>query len=256
MSIIRKPDDSQADRLSEIRNLSPPAAYRPIIEEVASCAEPAARLVMPLAGIRSLAVLPGAYNPPTKAHLALSTAALERAFDAVAFSVGTVTIDKSEIGLGLDERLHLLCEICREEPRWSVVLHNRGLYAEQAEALRRSFPEIDRLVFVVGMDKVGQIFDPRYYADFGRSLGDLFDRARLLVAARGTLDRAALDQLLEQGPARPFAHRIEWLELDPQVRDVSATAIRERLARGEPVSEWLPSPVERYLRGRGAIFRE
>ena len=233
-----------------------PATYRPIIEEVASSAEPMAKSVTPLAVVRSLAVLPGAYNPPTKAHLALATAALERAFDTVAFSVGTVTIDKPEVGLGLDERLHLLCEICRDQQRWGVVLHNRGLYAEQAEALRRSFPEIEGLVFVVGMDKVGQIFDPRYYADLGRSLGDLFDRARLLVAARGRLDRAALERLLEQGPGRPFADRIEWLELDAEVRDVSATAIRERLARGEPVSEWLPPSVERYLRGRGAIFRE
>jgi len=233
-----------------------PATYRPIIEEVASSAEPMARSVTPLRVVRSLAVLPGTYNPPTKAHLALATAALERAFDTVAFAVGTVTIDKPEVGLGLDERLHLLCEICRDQQRWGVVLHNRGLYAEQAEALRRSFPEIEGLVFVVGMDKVGQIFDPRYYADLGRSLGDLFDRARLLVAARGRLDRAALERLLEQGPGRPFADRIEWLELDAEVRDVSATAIRERLARGEPVSEWLPPSVERYLRGRGAIFRE
>jgi len=232
------------------------ARYRPIIEQVAACAEPIARPVTPLAGIRSLAVIPGAYNPPTKAHLALSTAALERAFDAVAFSVGTVTIDKPQAGLGLDERLHLLCEICRDQPRWGVVLHNRGLYAEQAHALRRSFPGIERLVFVVGMDKVAQIFDPRYYADLERSLGDLFDRAGLMVAARGTLDRAALERLLQHEPARSFARRIEWLELGAEVRDVSATAIRARVARGEPVSEWLPRPVERYLRGRRAVFTE
>jgi nicotinamide-nucleotide adenylyltransferase len=236
--------------------MAAPAAYRPIIEEVGGLGLPTARLVTPLPDIRSLAVIPGAYNPPTKAHLALATAALEQPFDGVAFSVGTVTIDKPQSGLGLDERLHLLAEICRDEPRWGVVLHNRGLYAEQAEALRRSFPKIQRLAFVVGMDKIGQIFDPRYYADAERSFGDLFDRARLLVAARAKQDRASLETLLERGPARPFAHRIEWLELDAEVRDVSATAIRERLARGEPVSEWLPPSVERYLRGRGAIFRE
>lgn len=233
-----------------------PAAHRLIIEQVSASAEPLAKAVTPLIGVRSLAVLPGAYNPPTTAHLALSTTARERGFDSVAFSVGTVTIDKAQFGLGLDERLHLLSEICRDEPRWSVVLHNRGLYAEQAQALRRSFPAIERLVFVVGMDKLGQIFDRRYYADFTRSLGDLFDNASLLVAARGSLDRTGLEQLLEQQDARPFADRIEWLELDSRVRDVSATAIRERLARGEPVSEWLPPTVERYLRGRSAIFTE
>jgi hypothetical protein len=30
--------------------------------------------------------------------------------------------------------------------------------------------------------------------------------------------------------------------------------VRERLARGEIPSEWLPEPVERYLRRRGPIF--
>ena len=230
------------------------AAYHAIIDEVARSAEPIARSVTAFSSPRSLAVVPGAYNPPTSAHLALAKAALGRSFDAVAFSLGTVTIDKPHFGLGLDERLLLLSAICRTEPRWGVVLHNRGLYAEQAEALHRGFPALDRLVFVVGMDKIGQIFDPRYYDDVERSLAELFDRAELLVAARGSLDRAALEQLVSQPLARPFARGIDWLELDPELRDVSGTVIRERLSRGEPVADGLPAIVERYLRDRGPIF--
>ena len=54
--------------------------------------------------------------------------------------------------------------------------------------------------------------------------------------------------LLADEPARRYADRIDWLELDPRWRALSATAVRERLARGEPAAEWLPEPVERYLR--------
>lgn len=250
---------SRASHRRKLRRISSKAAPEPAswlaaIAEIAHGAEPAARLLTPDAPAGSLAVVPGSYNPPTRAHVALAKCARRHGFETVLFSLGTVTIDKPPSGLRLEERLHLLAQIAAREPGCGVVLVNRGLYADQAEALRRSFPEIGRLAFVVGMDKVAQIFDERYYLDRDRALRELFEGAELLVAARGILDRAALDRLLEKPPARSFARRIEWLDLDPEVREVSATAVRERLARGEAASEWLPPPVERYLRGRGSIF--
>ena len=231
-----------------------PQSYRPIIEEIAGRAEPTARLVTPPGEMRALAVIPGAYNPPTNAHVALARAAATMPFDAVVFSLGTVTIDKPQSGLGLEERLYLLQQIVREEPRWGVVVHNRGLYAEQAQALRSAFPPLERLTFVVGMDKVGQIFDPQYYLDPSGSLRDLFANASLLVAARGSLDRDALDELLAQDLARPFADRVDWLELDCDVREVAASDIRRRLSRGEHAGEGLPAAVTSYLQERGRVF--
>lgn len=234
---------------------SSPGRWRTTIAEVAADSEPTARLLTPLARMRSLAVLPGAYNPPTRAHVTLAESARARGFEAVLFSLGTVTVDKPESGLRLEERIQLLVEIARESG-FGVVLVNRGLYAEQAEALRRSLHDIERLAFVTGMDKVEQIFDRRYYADRDRALGALFERAELLVAARGGLDQPALARLLEEPTARAYAHRIEWLDLDPRVREVSSSAVRARLARGEPASEWLPPAVDRYLRGRAEVFRK
>ncbi len=231
------------------------ARWRATIAEVAARSEPAARLLTPLEPPRSLAVLPGAYNPPTRAHITLAESARARGFEAVLFSVGTVTLDKPESGLALEERIQLLVEIARESG-FGVVLVNRGLYAEQAEALRGALPGLERLAFVIGMDKVAQIFDGRYYVDRERALRSLFERAGLLVAARGELDQSALERLLEEPPARAFAHRIEWIDLDPTVREVSSTAVRERLARGESAPEWLPPSVERYLRARGQAFRK
>jgi nicotinamide-nucleotide adenylyltransferase len=231
------------------------ARWRATIAEVAARSEPTARLLTPLEPPRSLAVLPGAYNPPTRAHVTLAESARARGFEAVLFSVGTVTLDKPESDLALEERIQLLVEIARESG-FGVALVNRGLYAEQAEALRGALPDLERLAFVIGMDKVAQIFDPRYYVDRERALHSLFERAGLLVAARGALDRPALERLLEEPLSRAFGRHIEWLELDPAVRKVSSTAVRERLARGEPAAEWLPPSVERYLRARGQAFRK
>src|SRR5262249_8438264 len=96
----------------------------------------------------------------------------------------------------------------------------------------------------------------RYYVDRERALHSLFARAGLLVAERGELDRSALERLLEEPLARGFARHIEWLDLDPAVREVSSTAVPQRLAPGRPPPEWLPPSVERYLRARGQAFRK
>src|SRR2546423_9017190 len=147
--------------MPESRPPSEAVDWRRAIAELESAADAEARLLTPLGRVRALAVVPGAYNPPTRAHLALARAALASGFDAAVFALGTRTIDKESSGLPLDERAALLAEIAAGEGRLGVLLHNRGLYAEQAEAIRRAFPEIYRLAFAVGMAKIAQLFDTR-----------------------------------------------------------------------------------------------
>lgn len=230
--------------------------FEAAVAEVTAASGPTARVFgVDTRGLRSVAILPGAFNPPTLAHLELARAARDRGFDAVLFSVGTRTIDKENaLGLSVAERLDVLSRLCRHEPRLGVVVQNRGLYVEQAEAIGALLGPDCEITFVVGMDKVPQIFDPRYYDDVERSLSALFAGARLLVAARGALDRDALDRWLEAAHARPHAARLDWLELDPRWRDVSATAVRERLARGEIPVEDLPPVVAEFVRARHAAF--
>jgi len=222
-----------------------------VAAEVAAVSAPHARVLHPpQARPRRAAVFPGAFNPPTLAHLALARAARGLGFDLVAFALATRTIDKEDSGgLALDERLRLLRAIAEAEPGLGALVQNRGLYADQALAIRAAWPELEELAFVVGMDKVAQIFDRRYYEDFAGSLASLFRHARLIVAARGTLDRAALEAMLAGEPeASRHAARIDWLELDPRWRELSATAVRERLVRGDVPDEWLPPAVASYLR--------
>jgi len=228
-----------------------------VVSEVAAVSSPHARVLHPPdAEPRRAAVFPGAFNPPTLAHLALARAARDRGFDLVTFALATRTIDKEDAGgLALDERLELLRAIAVGEDGLGALVQNRGLYAEQAEAIQKAWPTLEELTFVVGMDKVAQLDDRRYVADFEGSVATLFRRARLLVAARGSLDRRALDELIAREPAaRRHAARIDWLELDTRWRELSATAVRERLERGEVPDEWLPAPVARYLREHPGRF--
>ncbi len=229
---------------------------RRLVAEVAASPRPEARQAYGrVTAPRSVAVLPGAFNPPTLAHLALARAARGCGFDAVLLSVGTRTIDKESAGgLDVEERLFLLGTVTAAEDRLGVLVQNRGLYAEQAAAVRGALPSAVDVAFVVGMDKVAQIFDPRYYEDFPAALAALFERARLLVADRGELDRGELCALLERAPARDYAERVSWLELESSWRFLSATRVRERLARGEVPREWLPPEVVTFLATRAGRF--
>lgn len=229
---------------------------RALVADVAAAPTPRARIVHAAdPAPRRVAVFPGAFNPPTLAHLMLATTVRDLGFDVVAFALATRTIDKEDArGLAVEERLALLAAMAAGEERLGALVQNRGLYAEQALAVRSAWPVLDDLAFVVGMDKVAQIFEPRYYADYERSLATLFANARLLVAARGALDRAALERLLAAAPASGHRSRVEWIELDPRWRDVSATAVRERLRLGEVPDEWLPAVVARHLRAHPDRF--
>jgi nicotinamide-nucleotide adenylyltransferase len=229
---------------------------RRLVTEVAESPTAAARMIRaPSGGIRSIAVLAGAFNPPTLAHLELARAAARRSFDAVLFSLSTRTIDKEEApGLSAAERLYLLDKMAAAEERLGVVVQNRGLYVEQAEAIGAAFPTLVDLAFLVGADKIPQIFDPRYYGDLAASLAALFARARLIVVARDLVDRAMLDRLLDRPEARPYVGRIEWIEISARWRELSATRVREHLARGEVPQEWLAPDVARYLAWRTTIF--
>jgi nicotinamide-nucleotide adenylyltransferase len=202
---------------------------------------PSARVLRaPARSARHLAVVSGAFHPPTLAHRALARAALGAGADAALFALGTVTLDKDETGLALEERIALLDELAAGDDRLGIVVHNAGLYADQAVALRRAIPHVDELVFVVGMDKLPQLLDPRYYADIERDLARLFRLARLWVAPRGDAGYREFLALLSRTVVKRHRHRISWLPLARRWRAISATDVRAALARGDDDVDALP----------------
>ena len=78
-----------------------------------------------------------------------------------------VTVDKEQIaGTLLEDRLVALRHFVQDQPRYGVLLFNRGLYVDQALAVHMRDGQVwMTLLFLVGYDKIVQIFDPRYYDD-------------------------------------------------------------------------------------------
>lgn len=231
-------------------------ALRAALGRVSGAREPRAELIAggEAARVTRLGLLPGSYNPPTVAHSALATSALAGgAVDGVLFTLGTYTVDKEIIsGAALEDRL-LVLELCRvDDARVGVLLVNRGLYVEQAELVRATFPLVRDLVFVVGFDKIVQILDPRYYADRDRALDRLFVLARFLVAPRGAEGEGELAALLARPENARFAAAIRPLALPPALRDVASSRVRASIPSGDLPSDELPPAVRIFVEETGA----
>jgi nicotinic acid mononucleotide adenylyltransferase len=222
-------------------------ALRRLVRETTGAPRPAARWVRPLAQpSRWLAALAGTFNPPTQAHLALLEAARAAGADAVTFVVAVVSIEKEQLSAALlEDRLALLDQIAARLEA-GLVLTNAGLYAEQAAALRTLLPTATRLSFILGADKVLQIFDPRYYHDRDAALEQLFAQADLLVVPRAELESEAIARFLATPPAARWRHAVTLLSPPASLdRWLSASAVR----RGEVTSleQALPPESVRFL---------
>jgi nicotinic acid mononucleotide adenylyltransferase len=210
----------------------------------------------------TLVVFPGSFNPPSTAHLAL----LKQARQFVALHAGAQggpreagghvqlyaavskhIVDKESVErpLLLDRIMLLSLLLRRRLPRAGVLLFNRGLYVEQAEAVRMAFPAVRRLYFLLGYDKIVQILDPHYYADRAAALDELFNLARLLVAPRGDGGIEELRKLLGEPQNRPYADFITPLPFAAAYRAISSMRIRQ-----DPAGSWreVPSEVRDFMR--------
>ena len=180
---------------------------------------------------RRVAILPGSFNPLHQGHAALAAAALAtNAATEVWLGLARVTVDKEQIaGTLLEDRLVALRHFVQDQPRYGVLLFNRGLYVDQALAAHARWPDLDTLLFLVGYDKIVQIFDPRYYDDRDAALQELFSLASFLVAPRDDTTADDLAALLSQPENRPFAARVRSLPLPSAVAAVSSTGLRQDL---------------------------
>lgn len=178
-------------------------------------------------------IFPGSFNPPTLAHLAMlrqaHSFAREQGGDWYIYAaLSRQIVDKEAVErMTLLDRIVLLETVLKKEVKHTgILLLNRGLYVEQAQGLRAAFPQVRRLYFLLGFDKIVQILDPRYYVDRDTALSELFALAHLLVAPRGVDGEEELKKLLERPENRSFTHAIHLLPLDSRYRDMSSTRAR------------------------------
>ena len=227
-----------------------------LLDELNPQAKPQVRLVPgspPPQG--NIIVFPGSFNPPTTAHIAMLQQAHEFGREhggmGVYAAMSKRTTDKEAVERPLlVDRIGLLETVLQAHvPHTGIVLFNRGLYVEQAEAIRAQFSDVKQLYLLLGFDKIVQIFDPHYYQDRDKALRELFALAEILVAPRAGAGPAELNTLLAQPENKPFANHVHSLPLDTAYRDVSSSRIRQGAAAHE---QDVPPEALRFMRETGA----
>ncbi len=200
----------------------------------------------------TVVVFTGSFNPPTAAHLALLKDAstylsdhLEQAQLYAAFSKHTIDKENVERPLLLDKVYLLHTILKRRLAHTGIMLFNRGLYVEQAEAVYATFPGVRQLFFLIGYDKLVQIFDPHYYTDRDSSLLALFNLASLLVAPRGDGGEQEIEELLHQPQNERFAQHVQIMPFDASYRAISSTEVRQG---GKAAMHATPREVQQFIR--------
>jgi nicotinic acid mononucleotide adenylyltransferase len=197
---------------------------------------------------RTIAVLSGSFNPFTCGHEALITAARREGVVAVLLVLPVRAIDKEGVArAALVDRALVLLQWAARHGGAGVALVNRGLYLDQATLLAAKYPS-SAITFVVGYDKVEQIFDPRYYTDRDTALETLFRLATLRVAPRQGRGHDALDALLRREENRRFAARVTPLSLEADVDALSSTTVREAARAEQPWQALVPVETAVFLR--------
>lgn len=198
-----------------------------------------------------LGVLSGAFDPLTRAHLALARHAQETwGLGEVLFAISKVVVGKGAAGGACFEDRLLILKLSAERHGFGVLLFNRGLYVEQAEALRQAFPSA-RPFFLIGFDKIVQILDPCYYMDRDAALRRLFTLATFLVAPRQDRGRQDLESLLRKPENRPYQAKVFYLPFPDEYRNVSSTLVREAVREGRPIASFVPEEVEAFIQETG-----
>lgn len=199
-------------------------------------------------------ILPGSFNPPTLAHVELARAARQCfRLDCVVFSLSSVIVDKERVaGLCEEDRLLLLELIAQDVDGLGSAVTNRGLYSDQVLGFRSLFGRKTSIYFIVGMDKVVQIFDATYYDDRDDALRTLFFDAQLIAANRAGSGEEELRGLLEKKENQPYEGRVYPLTLPPSLKDVSSTEIRNAAAADALGPDAVPDVVAEFISATSA----
>jgi len=176
-------------------------------------------------------VLPGAFNPPTEAHLALAKAALQ-VVDQVIFVLPRTLPHKSYSGVPFQTRLELLREATAHNGRFAVTTSEGGLLIEIARELRPIVPPDAELHFLCGKDAAERIVNWNY--ETPETFRNMLEEFHLLVAPR------AGDYIVPEH----HRERIATLPLAAEYQVMSATEVRERIRDGREWRHLVPAAIQ------------
>lgn len=181
-----------------------------------------------------LGILPGSFNPPTKAHLELANAA-RHAVDEVLWVVPRKFPHKEYSGATLEQRLEMLAASDLAEP-CSIATSDGSLYFEIARECRSHYSPSTRVYLLCGTDAAERILN----WDYGRPgvVDEMLNEVDLLVASR----RRAFE-----APAQ-YRDRITPLDLAEDFHLFSSTDVRERIRSGETWEHLVPREIVEKVR--------
>jgi nicotinate-nucleotide adenylyltransferase len=204
-----------------------------------------------------LGIFGGTFDPIHLAHLRCAEEAREAlALDRVLFVPAAVPPHKGGTLAAPAHRLAMVRAAIRGHPAFHVsaieiARQGRSYSVDTLRLLRARLPASTRFVFLIGADAFREIATWKQY----RALFALTDFA---VMTRPPLTRVALRALLPVAARREFCYapdrqtllhrtgtRIRSLHVT--ALDLSASAIRLRVRRGQSIRYLVPSAVERYI---------
>lgn len=190
-------------------------------------------LGVPVAGTR-IGILPGAFNPPTVAHLAIARAAADHV-DEVVFVLPQTFPHKAYESASFAERAGMLREITAKSSHFAIATSEGGLFRDIAEEFREAYGSGVRLSFLCGRDAAERLIHWNY--GDGTTAAEVLRHFDLLVATR----RGELETPLH------LQHAITRLHIDSGVDAVSSSEVRERIARGEPWRHLVPESIHHQV---------
>lgn len=176
----------------------------------------------------TLAVIPGAYNPPTIAHAALALHAARMA-DEVLLLMPENLPHKNFAGADFESRLRML-ERAVDHERVSVGSTPGGLFLDIASDCAARFPDA-QIALVCGRDAAERILNWTY-PDAG-ALERLFSLAALWVYAR--------QGSFSVPPA--FSESMIAFDFEEELQRTSATDVRRRISAGEEWRGLVPATI-------------
>jgi nicotinate (nicotinamide) nucleotide adenylyltransferase len=182
-----------------------------------------------------IALFPGTFNPITVAHRALTQQALAHV-DEVILVLPRQFPHKTYSDASFEDRVEMLSAVARGLDRVSVAVAEKWLFLDiAAECHALCGPDVS-LAFLCGRDAAERIAN----WDYGRPgvFPEMLRQFNLLVAARQG----------EYEPPEPLRASVLKLDLGETYEPVSASAVRARLASGEPWEHLVPPEVQELVR--------
>lgn len=173
----------------------------------------------------SVALVAGAWNPPTRAHVELARSALGWARRAV-FVLPCAFPHKAYEGASFEQRTAWIRALVSLHPLFAAAVSEGGLFLEMAREARALGAE--RIYHVCGSDAAARIV----CWDYGNlpSIEQQLEEYELLVAPRP----------LPFAPPPRLRPRIHTLMVPVSLDGISSTEVRRRIRSGEPWRHLVP----------------